>query len=148
MKSTPIDGSLIEDFQGDWKKEWFTLRPNPWAYATHKLRVDEWKGPAGTELVIDVQSDQVNKLVILLDKYAAEVELNGGESWQGLRLQPADFKNVSDASLANWEGIRLLKLSPAEHLRPERGSTSKRRLVGGGWNGPEPKFRNLRWATK
>lgn len=136
---------LIEDFAGDWEKEWFTYRPAEWALTTHKLNSELWKAPKKSLLALTIQAAEGNKLIVLLDGYAAETELSGGEGWQEVRLAPGDFRNAAGEPLEDWGSVRRLKLSPAEHLRPARGSTAKPRLVGANWRGPAPHFRNLRW---
>ncbi len=139
---------LIESFQGDWEQEWFSRKPESWALTTHKLHDDVWKAPAGATLALDVRADHGNSLVVLLDGHAAEVELSGGREWQAVALSPADFRDVAGEPLHDWEHLRELTLSPAEHLNPERGDTRKARLVGQKWRGPKPEFRNLRWQVQ
>ena len=138
----------IEDFSGDWEKEWFTYRPAEWGITTHKLNENIWKAPAGATLALYVQSAEPNTMVVLLDGHAAEVELEGGEAWQTVELTPADFRNAEEESLADWSSARRLKLSHAERLRPKRGSQSKPQLVGKNWEGAPPKFRHLHWKQK
>jgi cephalosporin-C deacetylase-like acetyl esterase len=145
VRATLKSSRLIEDFEGDWEKEWFTYKPDEWARSTHKLSDETWKAPQNAILAVDVQAAESNKLVVLIDGYAAEVRLQGGDSWQEVRLAPSDFRNQSGEALSSWENIRQLKLSPAEHLRPQRGDASQPRLVGGNWKGTRPQFRNLRW---
>lgn len=135
----------IEDFTGAWEKEWFTYRPAEWARSTFKLNESIWRAPAGATLAFYVQSAEPNTLVVLLDSHAAEVELTGGDAFQTIELSPADFKDAGGAPLEDWSGVRLLKLSHAEHLRPKRGDQSKPRRVGKNWQGVPPKFRHLHW---
>lgn len=138
---------LIEDFQGDWEKEWFTYRPSEWARTTHKLRDELWKAPADARLSLEVQSAEQNTLVVLIDEYAAEVQLTGGDQWQHVALATQDFRDIDDQALPSWENIRQFKLSPAEHLRPKRRGATKPRRVGRNWKGPRPQFRDLLWQT-
>jgi len=145
-RATLKPSSLIEDFDGDWEKEWFTYRPAEWARTTHKLNAEIWKAPPGAKLVLELQAAERNKLVVLLDEYAAEVEIDGGDSSQEIVLGPNDFRNYSGEPLTNWNGVRRLKLTPAEHLRPGRGKDSAPRLVGANWKGTPPRFRTLRWG--
>lgn len=139
---------LIEDFEGDWEKEWFTYRPAEWARTTHKLYDDVWKAPRGADLILELQAAEQNKIVVLLDEYAAEVKIDGGAESQKVILKLNDFRNYNDESLADWNEVRRLKLSPAEHLRPGRGQDGKPRLVGASWKGTPPQFRSLRWSEK
>ena len=145
VRSTLKPSHLIEDFEGDWEKEWFTYRPAGWARTTHKLYDDAWKAPPGSRLALEVKSAELNTLVVLLDGHAAEAKLAGGDQWQEIIFAPRDLRDFSGEALPSWENVRQLKLSPAEHLRPKRGDRSKTRLVGKHWQGPAPRFRNLRW---
>jgi cephalosporin-C deacetylase-like acetyl esterase len=146
VRATLKPSLLIEDFASDWEKEWFNYRPGEWSRTTHKLNSDLWKAPNGALLTLDVQSAERNKLVILLDDFGAEVQLTGGDDWQQVRLKPANFQNAAGEALPNWDSVRRLKLSPAEHLRPGRGSSTAPRRLGAIWRGEAPKFRNLHWS--
>ena len=146
-KATLKPSLLMEDFEGDWQKEWFTYRPTEWARSMNKLNTEVWKAPPGTLLSLGVRAAERNKLVVMLDNYAAEVEVRGGDEWQSVLLRPGDFRRFSGEPLANWNGVRQLKLSPAEHLRPGRGEDGSPRLVGAHWKGIAPKFRGLSWKV-
>jgi cephalosporin-C deacetylase-like acetyl esterase len=146
VRATRKPSKLIEDFEGDWEKEWFTYRPPEWARTTHKLYDDVWKAPPGADLILELQAAEQNKLVVLLDEYAAEVMVDGGEVSQKVILKLNDFRNYNEELLADWTEVRRLKLSPAEHLRPGRGQDGKPRLVGASWKGTPPQFRSLRWS--
>lgn len=143
--STPMSSLMIETFDGDWQKEWFTYKPAEWPRATHKLADGVWKAPDNAMLAIEVRAAKANTLVVLLDGFAAEIELNGGEQWQKIALVPKDFQNADGDALPNWDNIKRLKLSHAERLRRKRGDNSKPVLVGKNWVGDNPRFRNLRW---
>ncbi|QDT95909.1 Dienelactone hydrolase family protein [Gimesia aquarii] len=138
---------LIESFQDDWEKEWFTYKPNEWARSTHKVYDETWKAPPNTTLALEVMAAEANKLVVMLDGFAAEVQLDGGDQWQTVVLSPDNFQDHAGTSLPNWENIKRLKLSPAERLRPKRGDPRAPRLVGKHWRGTKPQFRNLRWQS-
>lgn len=145
LKATVKPSLLIEDFAGDWEKEWFTYRPAEWPRTTCKLRDAKWKAPADARLAIEVQSAEANTLVVMLDKMVAEVPLAGGDDWQPIVLSPADFHDVSGKPRSDWNNILQLKLSATERLRPQRGTDQKPKVVGAKWKGADPKFRNLRW---
>lgn len=147
-RATRRPSNLIEDFEGDWEKEWFTYRPAEWARTTHKLYDDVWKAPTGANLILELQAAEKNKIVVLLDEYAAEVKIDGGAESQKVILKLNDFRNYNEEPLADWSEVRRLKLSPAEHLRPGRGQDGKPRLVGASWKGTPPQFRSLRWSEK
>lgn len=147
VRATLKTSLLIESFQGDWEKEWFTYRPNEWARSTHKVYDETWKAPANAMLALDLLAAEANKLVVMLDGFAAEVQLDGGDQWQKVVLSPDNFQDHAGTSLPNWDNIKRLKLSPVERLRPKRGDPKKPRLVGKHWRGAKPQFRNLRWQT-
>ena len=144
-RATLSHSNMIEDFKGQWQKEWFTYRPSEWARTTHKLNDDIWKAMPGASLSLEIKSAESNSLVVFIDGFAAEVELTSGEQWQSISLEPRDFRDFAGAALPSWKDVRRLKLSPAERLRPNRGDRSKNRVVGGRWKGDPPQFRNLRW---
>ena len=138
---------MISDFSGDWQKEWFTLNPKEWARTTHKFSDDACKAPDNAMLALQVKAEQANVLVVLLGDYGAEVQLQADSNWQSIVLSPEDFKDATGKSRQNWNNIRQLKLSPAEHLHPKRGEKAELRLIGAHWNGQPPTFRNLRWQV-
>jgi|GEM_PF-700473 len=148
VRSTLHRQPTIEDFTGDWEKEWFTYRPAEWALTTLKLNESTWQAPAGATLAFYVRSAEPNSLVVLLDEHAAEVKLKGGKDWESVELTPGDFRNAAGDALEDWTGVRQLKLSHAEHLRPKRGSKSKPRRVGANWKGAPPNFRHLHWKLR
>ncbi|MFK7769141.1 MAG: dienelactone hydrolase family protein [Mariniblastus sp.] len=144
-KATLKPTNLIEDFAEGWQKEWFTYKPQQWARSTHKLYDETWRSEPDSKLVFQVRSKEANQLVVKLDNHAAVVDVEPGEAWQQVRLSLGDFKNFKSESLTSWDGIKELKLSHAEWLKPERGDPSKPRLIGKNWIGADPKFRDLRW---
>ena len=138
---------LIENFQGDWQKEWFTYRPEEWALSTHKLFDANWRAPLNARLQLKMRSQRPNKLVVLIDDYVAEVELAGDNEWQVVNLAADDLQNVLNEPLSDWSGIRLLRLSPLERLRSRARHADNSRVVGKPWEGPPPEFGELRWLT-
>lgn len=148
VKATLKPTVEIEDFQGDWEKEWFTYKPEQWARSTHKLYDARYQAPPGASLTLEVKSEMKNRLVILMDQYAAEIPLAGGEQWQSIRLKPSNFRSLSGAKLNHWNEVRRLTLSAAERLKPGRGETGESRIVGGNWKGKPPQLRNLRWSPE
>jgi hypothetical protein len=134
---------LIETFEDGWEKEWFSYKPKEWPRKTHKVYDPQWAAPEGAKLALEVRSTEANKLVIGIDKYAAEVQLEGEPSWQKILVSPADFKNVEGAEMPNWSGIRELRLGDKETQR----DTEKNLKVefGGVWQGADPAFRNVQW---
>jgi hypothetical protein len=147
-RATLTPSLLIEDFEGDWEREWFTYNPEEWSRTTHKLYDETWQAPPNAMLALDIQSTERNTLAVLIDGYAAEVQLTGGDDWQSVALLPHDFHEWTGESLPSWENIRRLKLCPNERLSPLRGEEGEPRSVGAMWQGAPPRFRNLRWQIR
>ncbi len=147
IRATLGPSLMIEDFEGDWEKEWFTYKPAEWPRATHKLYDDAWKAPENAKLALKVRAAKANSLVVMIDGRAAEVELAGGTQWRDVLLAPDDFRNLAGEPLPGWENIRRLKLGHAERLQPKPGDKTKPRIVGKSWRGPKPEFRHLRWQV-
>jgi len=145
VKATMAPTLLIEDFQGDWKKEWFIYSNDPaqWQRRTHKVYSERYRAPESARLLIEVRSREPNTLVIGLDKTATQVVLDGGSRWQKVILSPADFRDADGKKRTGWEGIKELRLSPQERLKPKGGG--KPVTLGALWKGPPPEFRDLRW---
>jgi len=146
VKPTVKPSLMIEAFDADWEKEWFTYKPADWARKTHKLYDEKWKAPLAAKLALDVRSKKKNKIVVGLDKYASEVQLSGGSEWQAVMLTVNDFKSANAESLASWSGIKELRLGSVETLRERHKDGDKTLKLGSAWQGDKPEFRNLRWA--
>ena len=136
---------VIETFEDNWQKEWFTYKPEEWARRTHKLYNDRWQAPANAKLALEVRSAKANKIVVGIDEFAAEIELEGSDQWQSITLSPSDFQNVDGESLPDWRSAKELRLAAAEALRASGRGARKSRAFGAIWRGSEPEFRNLRW---
>ena len=136
---------MIETFEDNWQKQWFTYRLEDWGRRTHNIYDDLWKAPVGARLALDVRAKQANKLVIGIDSYAAEVELSGGVDWQQIVLSTADFHNAKGGALTDWKGIRELRLGATDELREKVDGKNTSLKLGVQWKGSNPEFRNLRW---
>lgn len=147
VRTTLHPSRVIETFENDWQKEWFSYDRKQWPRRTFKLYDPLWQAPALAKLAIEVRSPQPSQLVIGLDAHAAEIQLHGGKDWQNVVLNPADFRNAAGESLAAWEGIRQLRLGDKETLRIKEGGQEKKLEFGSAWQGPQPDFRNLRWLA-
>jgi cephalosporin-C deacetylase-like acetyl esterase len=139
---------VIESFEGGWEKEWFTYRPQDWARRTHKIYDEQWKAPEHAKLALEVRSVQPNKLVVGIDRYATEIQLDGGSAWQPIVLSSQDFRNISGGTLPDWKGIKELRLGAQETLRAKRGETARPLTLGAAWQGAKPEFRSLRWIAE
>ncbi|MDA3924463.1 MAG: dienelactone hydrolase family protein [Kiritimatiellae bacterium] len=144
IKAADKPSLVIESFDKDWEKEWFTYKPEEWGRKTHKLYDPKWKAPAGAKLALEVLSEQPSKLVIGIDDYAAEILIKGGTEWQNITLSPADFQDAACNPLSGWTGLLELRYTDAEHLKGK--GDVKPRLLGARWKGAPPEFRNLRWV--
>jgi hypothetical protein len=147
VKTTMKPTLTIETFEGDWKKEWFSYKPEDWPCKTHKLHDDKWKAPENAKLAFEVRSAQPNKLVVGIDNYATEIKLAGGNKWQRIILSAEDFQNAVKKSLAAWTGIKELRLGMQETLNEKIASENKKLELGAKWIGEKPEFRNLQWAN-
>ena len=146
VKADAARSLVIETFDGGWDKEWFSTQPEAWPRATHKVYDDQWRVPDEAALALDVRVETPNELVIAIDNHAAVVKLDRAGQWQTITLTTKDFRNHAGAALQSWRGIKQLRLTDAERLRPSQGDRSKSRIVGKAWQGPAPQFRNLRWG--
>jgi hypothetical protein len=147
VKTTLQSSLVIESFEGDWEKEWFTYRPEDWARTTHKLYDPQWAAPPSAKLAFDVLSENPNKLVVGLDHYGAELQLAGGAAWQAFVLSASDFKDASGAAMSGWIGIKELRLAAKDRLISRKEGKEQAVVLGAAWQGPNPKFRNLRWVA-
>lgn len=145
VKATMEPSLLIESFNGDWEKEWFTYKPEFWSRKTHKLYDDKWKAPENAKLAFEVRSVEPNKMVVGIDKYATEILLKGGSEWQRIVLSAYDFQNALGEELTGWTGIMELRLGTKETLREKIDFENKKLDLGAEWTGEKPEFRNLRW---
>ena len=136
---------VIETFEGEWEKEWFSYRPEEWGRRTHKVNDPIWAAPKDVKLSLQVRSNQENKLVVGIDTYATEIQLVGGQSWQSLSLSPSDFRNPRGDELPSFEGIMELRLLEQETLRGSRPDANLK--VGAEWKGEAPEFRDLMWVV-
>lgn len=147
VRATLTPTQLIEKFDGDWEKEWFTYRPKEWARTTNKLNAGRWDPREGSVLSLRLVASQSNTLVIRLDDYVAEVQLSGGRREQAVVLKPADFHDFNDQSLKDFGGVRQLSISALERVRPPRGQQGQVRTFGAAWKGPAPEFHRLEWKS-
>jgi hypothetical protein len=73
VQATLNPSLVIETFEGDWEKEWFSDKPEAWPRSTHRLRDPQYASTISARLAVEVRSALPNTLVIKLDDYAAEV---------------------------------------------------------------------------
>ncbi|MBL7107614.1 MAG: dienelactone hydrolase family protein [Phycisphaerae bacterium] len=145
IKATLKPSLMIETFEGDWQKEWFTYNIKDWARKTHKVYDDQYKAPEFAKLALEVRAENPNKLVVGLDKYAVEVQLTGGSKWQNIVLSLDDFHSAVGKAMTDWKGLKELRLGAQDRLREKIDGVDKTLQLGGEWKGAKPQFRNLRW---
>ena len=158
VEATDQRSSLIDDFSNGWR-DWYQLsanNPHHWQYWTRKINDTKWRGGVKQRLTFDVKCASSNQLVVMLSEnffrpyrgrqkdYVAVVEITGGDKWCAVRLNPKDFQVVGgSASLKSWDHVDQLGLRA--FYRPPNGDA----LVGSErWKGPQPSFRQLRWARQ
>jgi hypothetical protein len=140
--------TLIEDFVGDWEKEWFTYREKEWARKTHKVYEPRWHAPEGVRLAFEVRAEEANTLVVGIDHFATEVKIKGGSEWQSVELNPARFVDADGGGLESWDGIKELRYGPTDAVRSIQRGSKTRKSFGGPWTGANPALRNLRWTVE
>ena len=148
VQATLKPSLMIETFEGDWQKAWFTYRPADWARRTHKVYDDQWKAPTHAKLAVEVRSTNPNTLVVGIDQYGAEVQLAGNSTWQSIVLLQSDFRNAAGDATLEWTGIKELRLGAKETLRSKTRGEAQNLTLGANWQGEKPDFRNLRWTTE
>jgi hypothetical protein len=145
VKATMKPSLLIESFERNWEKEWFTYRPENWGRKTHKVHHDKWEAPDDAKLGLEVLSDNPNKLLVGIDEYATEIQLNGGSKWQKIILVPGDFQNASDETLPCWKDIKEFRIGAKETLRLKGNNSFDPKELGDKWKGEKPVFKDLQW---
>ena len=146
VRATAQPSRLIEAFDADWKKEWFTYDLSKWDRSTHKIYDPQWQAPQGAQLAFAVRSMQANKLVVSLDGKAAEVILLGNNQWQQVVLSLSNFRDAKADVMKDWQGIKTLGLSAKETLKAKVDGVEKKVVLGGDWVGVPPEFKDLRWV--
>ena len=136
---------LIEDFEGDWQKEWFSYNSKKWGIKTHKLYHPAWEAPKGAKLYFEIKAELPNKMIVGLDSYVTEVALTGNNTWQGVKLSVSDFKNIKMESQNDWSEFKELRFDDVEQQRAKKESGEQPRTFGAPWKGKAPEFRFLRW---
>ena len=136
---------LIEDFEGDWQKEWFSYNSKKWGIKTHKLYHPAWEAPKGAKLYFEIKAELPNKMIVGLDSYVTEVALTGNNTWQGVKLSVSDFKNIKMESQNDWSEFKELRFDDVEQQRAKKEFGEQPRTLGAPWKGKAPEFRFLRW---
>ena len=155
VKVTDQSSLLIDDFSHGWR-DWYLLsadNPHHWQYWTRKITDPKWRGPAGSRLTIDVQTEKPNELVVVVTKnffrpyrgksldFVAVVPLKGGKPTT-ISLSPADFTPASKGPpLTSWEQADLLGFRAYYGTRRREADFGSTR-----WAGKQPTLSNLRWV--
>ena len=118
---------VIEDFKDDWKKEWFTYKPQKWGLRTHKIYSPVWKPSPNDKLSLEIRSSSANKMAVSIDGFGSEIKLPGRNIWKEFQFPASGFTNAQFSSLKSWEGIKELRFDDVIDLRPPKGSKVKNR---------------------
>ncbi len=113
VKTTMKPSLLIEDFGADWDKEWYSYRKGKghWERNTRKVFDDAYKPPAYSKMAFDVRSARAGTLVVQVDKFKADVQVQGGPEWQQVVLFPTDFVDEDEVRRLDWDGVVNLRLA-------------------------------------
>ena len=148
VESTLPASRLIESFDGDWQKGWFSYRPLDWGRRTHKVYDPRWAAPKAAKLAFEVKAAEENLMVVGIDQYAAELDVQSDGKWQEVVLSLADFKNAVGEEPDDWKGIRELRLVAKDRLKQKVNGKDETLNLGADWKGRHPDFRNLRWLSR
>lgn len=136
VKATDKPSLIIEPFEEEWKKGWYSYEQNGgWPYRTNKPSDPKWICPTGAKLALDVNSPKPIRITVAIDGYDSSFEYNPGQR-HTIKMSPSDFKK-KDEILLSFNGIKELVINFNDANRNDADETSKEER--------EPVFRNLRW---
>ena len=144
LQTTLAQTHIVENFSGDWQKEWITPTYAHWDISSHKISTDHYRAPENAQLQIKVKSEQANTLLVKLDDYYYEAPLKGAHQWETLTINAQQCKNADGATLPSFS--KAYKLTITEQSRV-RGKDGKSRTVGKPWKGEAPQFGQIAWLT-
>lgn len=145
LKPSIKKNNLIEAFDENWQKEWFTYSIEGWGRRTNKLSCDIWKAShSNAKIYIEIFSGKPNKLVIGIDDYAVELEHNG-DKWQKYTLTRDDFKDATGNSIESWVSVKELRILEQDNISSLREGEKVSKKLGQKWKGEKPLFRYLKW---
>ncbi len=131
VKATAKTTTVIEDFDADWQKEWYTKSQNYWGRKTHKLRNSKYKAPnKNVKMALKVQSDEPNNIKLAMDNFTAKVDLPGGANSQTHFLSLEEFKNKEGESPSSWDDVLVFSIDASNYRS---------------WKGDPPVFKSLHW---
>ena len=134
VKANLKHGLVIEDFQGDWEKEWFVARAG--TKTSYKLRAPLYQPPSSdSKLSIEVQSDKTGNMKIDLQlqavrqnrSYTHLMSLQGDSKWQQAIMGLSDFADKHGETLNTWDNL-------TRHI-----------LLPPGWDWQDLTMRDLKW---
>mgnify|MGYP003705853379 FL=1 len=132
IKPTIKPTSLIEDFKGNWKDEWFSFneKTNYWELKTNKLYDPMYRAPKFAKLAFEVRSKQAGNLTLSIDGQAHRIGLDGKGDWQKIVLWPTDMLDRNGNNRLDWNNVYQMGL----RLNPKEDEAAI-----------APELRNLRW---
>ncbi len=139
IKATLHKTQIIEDFDPQWQKEWFTYKLSSWGRSTRKLYHPAYQAPSeGAKIRLRLKAEQNNLMVFSLASYSCELDIKAGVN--EFILTQADFKNYDGQSPKKWANIAELSLTEDQLLR-----SNKDRIKSKKWQGTAPQFTELSW---
>lgn len=140
IKASLTRPEILETFNNGWQG--WTKEGDFHRFRKRLFSARENEAPTPeAKLALEVRSEKPNKLIISLDSYGTEIDINGGSQWQQISLSASDFDNGDGATLANWEAISDIVIGEFKRYG------KKRILKGAPWQGRKAELRNLRWIT-
>jgi len=129
VKASTKSNLLIEDFQGDWEKEWFAKGAN--GRRTFKLRSPQYQAPPHSRLGLEVQSDKKGRVQLGMeiekDSFNYTISMDGDSQWQQVVLSPSDFRSKNGETLKDWNDVDVVISIPRD------------------WTWQDLEMRNLTW---
>jgi len=126
VKANLKPGLMIEDFQGDWEKEWFVARVG--TKTSYKLRTPLYQPPSSdSKLSIEVQSDKKREMAISVGSHTHPISIEGDSKWQQVIMDLSDFLDKKGDTPKSWENLTI-------HISLPQG-----------WDWQDLKMRNLKW---
>lgn len=145
VKATLKPSLLIEDFTGDWQKDWFAYKPDKWEMASHKIYNDLWKAPRNALLEFSIKTAEPNIIVVCSGSFAAEIQLNGGNKWLQIQVPASRLKNAAGKSLQDWSQAKELKFCANGSFKEKAEGETQTMEAGAEWKGERPEFGFVRW---
>ena len=127
--------SVIESFDENWEKEWYFTRGGKFPMESWCLNDSGVPIPEYGKLVIEIKSQEPNKLKVEMNDYkagafSATFPVKGGNVSEKIEIYPFMLNGKDGGHLAGWQDVPRprIVLGPA-----------------GKWNGATPEFKQIFW---